>query len=111
AWLQQVEMESNGKSADRNGKAVRYATCPVVFGSEGTNAQHSFMQLLHQGMPVPADFIDCNSGALLSANARAQAEALAHEGRPSSTLTLPRLDARALGRLMALYEHKAFVQG
>jgi glucose-6-phosphate isomerase len=111
AWLQQVEMESNGKSTDRTGEPVGYATCPVVFGSEGTNAQHSFMQQLHQGGAVPVDFIDCKAGTLLSANARAQAEALTQEGRPSSTLRLPGLEPRALGRLMALYEHKAFVQG
>jgi glucose-6-phosphate isomerase len=60
---------------------------------------------------VPADFIDCGAGALLSANLRAQAEALTREGRPSSTLRMDKLDPRALGRLMALYEHKVFTQG
>jgi len=126
AWLQQLEMESNGKSVDREGRPVGYATCPVVFGAEGTPAQHSFMQHLHQGtQAVPADFIDFSLNDFLSANARAQAAALAsgtggkslpphrrHSGkRPSSTLQFDTLDARNLGRLLALYEHKVFTQG
>ena len=97
-----------------------YATCPVVWGAEGTPSQHSFHQLLHQGtQAVPCDFIDINADKVLSANLRAQSDALAfgdEDGqypgnRPSSILFLERLDARNLGRLIALYEHKVFVQG
>ena len=119
AYLQQLEMESNGKRVDRNAREVGYATCPVVWGAEGTNSQHSFHQLLHQGTQVvPSDFIDIASNAILSANLRAQADALAFGSpdgypgnRPSSILYLEKLDARNLGRLLALYEHKVFVQG
>jgi len=120
AYLQQLEMESNGKRVDRAGNAAGYATCPVLWGAEGTPSQHSFHQLLHQGTQVvPCDFIDISSNEILSANARAQADALAfgsQDGqypgnRPSSTLFLEKLDARSLGRLIALYEHKVFVQG
>jgi glucose-6-phosphate isomerase len=112
AYLQQLEMESNGKNIDREGHPVGYATAPVLFGAEGTPSQHSFHQLLHQGSaPVPADFIDCSVNPELSANAAAQAEALAERGRPSSMLRLERADARNLGRLVALYEHKVFTQG
>jgi len=112
AYLQQLEMESNGKNVDRNGKAAAYATAPVLFGAEGTCSQHSFHQLLHQGTSaVPADFIDCAISRELSANATAQADALAEHGRPSSMLGLDGADARNLGRLVALYEHKVFTQG
>jgi len=133
AYLQQLEMESNGKHVDRVGRAVDYATAPVVWGAEGTVGQHSFHQLLHQGtQAVPADFVvvdqapgDPARRAILAAHAAAQAEALAmglddpelpayrrYPGnRPSSTLAIERLDARHLGRLIALYEHKVFVQG
>jgi len=129
AYLQQLEMESNGKGVDRAGRAVGYATAPVLFGAEGTNAQHSFMQQLHQGpLAVSADFIDAAAGELLSAHARAQADALAygtqagggtallphlrHPGnRPSSILGLRGCGPRDLGRLVALYEHKVFTQG
>ena len=126
AYLQQLEMESNGKRVDREGRLVEYATSPVLWGMEGTVSQHSFHQLLHQGTQVaPVDFIDLNLGETLSANARAQADALAfgtddpslpphrqHPGnRPSSVLFLEKLDARNLGRLIALYEHKVFTQG
>jgi glucose-6-phosphate isomerase len=126
AYLQQLEMESNGKGVDRAGKAVGYATCPVVFGAEGTNAQHAFMQLLHQGpQAVAADFIDAAVNETLSANLRAQADALAYGSgdadlpahrrqpgdRPSSILQFKNLTARDLGRLLALYEHKVFTQG
>ena len=111
-YLQQLEMESNGKNVDRNGKPAAYATAPVLFGAEGTCSQHSFHQLLHQGTSaVPADFIDCGISRELSANARAQADALAEHGRPSSLLRLAGADARGLGRLIALYEHKVFTQG
>ncbi|MEK6244102.1 MAG: glucose-6-phosphate isomerase [Pseudomonadota bacterium] len=132
AYLQQLEMESNGKGVDREDRALGYATCPVLFGSEGTPSQHSFHQLLHQGtQAVPADFIVAGIDPVLDANAEAQAQALAvgtagavgtsdaslpaHRrypgNRPSSTLRLDRMDARTLGRLLAIYEHKVFAQG
>ncbi len=126
AYLQQLEMESNGKRVDREGREIEYSTSPVVWGMEGTASQHSFHQLLHQGtQTVPVDFIDISSDEILSANLRAQAEALMlgttdrslppyrqHPGnRPSSTIRLEKLDARNLGRLLALYEHKVFTQG
>jgi len=133
AYLQQLEMESNGKRVDREGRPVDYATAPVLFGEEGTVGQHSFYQLLHQGTPaVAADFVvaaqmagDAERCALLAAYAEAQADALAfgttdsqvepHRecpgNRSSSTLALQRIDARNLGRLLALYEHKVFTQG
>ncbi|HEX6268362.1 MAG TPA: glucose-6-phosphate isomerase [Burkholderiales bacterium] len=126
AYLQQLEMESNGKRVDRAGRAVEYATAPVLWGAEGTVSQHSFHQLLHQGTQiVPCDFIEMNLEKSLSANCRAQADALAfgtvdaslpaHRqypgNRPSSMLLFEKLDARNLGRLIALYEHKVFTQG
>jgi glucose-6-phosphate isomerase len=126
AYLQQLEMESNGKRVDREGRPVGYATAPVLWGAEGTVSQHSFHQLLHQGtQAVPADFIDINADEKLSANCLAQADALAfgtdqpglppHRqypgNRPSSILSFGQLDARNLGRLIALYEHKVFAQG
>lgn len=126
AYLQQLEMESNGKGTDRADRPAGYATCPVIFGAEGPPSQHSFHQLLHQGTPlVPADFIVAGVDPVLDANAEAQAQALAfgtddatlpmHRrypgNRPSSTLRLERLDARHLGRLLAAYEHKVFTQG
>ena len=132
AYLQQLEMESNGKRVDRDGNEVDYDTAPVVWGTAGTPSQHSFHQLLHQGTPiVPVDFIVHreDSGApperwSLAANALAQSAALAfgnpspgapHKAlpgnRPSSILLLKRYDPRALGQLLALYEHKVFVEG
>jgi glucose-6-phosphate isomerase len=120
AYLQQLEMESNGKRIDRAGKVAGYPTCPVLWGAEGTPSQHSFHQLLHQGtQTVPCDFIDISADEILSANARAQADALAFGSpdgqypgnRPSSMLFLEKMDPRNLGRLLALYEHKVFVQG
>jgi len=126
AYLQQLEMESNGKGVDREGRAVDYATCPVIFGAEGTPAQHSFMQLLHQGTPrAAADFIDCSVSETLSANLHAQADALAYGtgdaelpayrrntgNRPSNILKFKNLTTRDLGRLLALFEHKVFTQG
>jgi glucose-6-phosphate isomerase len=125
-YLQQLEMESNGKRVDREGRALDYATCPIVWGGEGSVSQHSFHQLLHQGTQVvPADFIDVGEDRVLSANLSAQADALAHGtddptlpphkqypgNRPSSVLTVDRVTARNLGRLIALYEHKVFTQG
>jgi len=126
AYLQQLEMESNGKRTDREGSEVDYATAPVVWGAAGTPSQHSFHQLLHQGTPlVPVDFVVvANGDRALAANALAQSAALAfgyaapgapHRSlpgnRPSNTLLLARLDPHALGQLIALYEHKVFVQG
>jgi glucose-6-phosphate isomerase len=134
AYLQQLEMESNGKRVDRDGALVRCPTAPVVWGAPGTESQHAFHQLLHQGtLLVPADFIlaarpaagaDVAAHRLLLANALAQSAALAFGGgepsaphrrspgnQPSTTLVLPRLDPRSLGALLALYEHKVFVQG
>lgn len=126
AYLQQLEMESNGKRVDREGRSVAYATAPVLWGAAGTVSQHSFHQLLHQGTQVvPADFIVAGVSAELDANAEAQARALAfgtadaalpaHRrypgNRPSSMLRLARLDARHLGGLLAAYEHKVFTQG
>jgi glucose-6-phosphate isomerase len=126
AYLQQLEMESNGKRVDREGRALGYATAPVLWGAEGTVSQHSFHQLLHQGTQlVPCDFIEMNLEANLSANCRAQADALAFGtedaalppyrqypgNRPSSMLVFENLSARNLGRLIALYEHKVFTQG
>ncbi|HEX6155309.1 MAG TPA: glucose-6-phosphate isomerase, partial [Burkholderiales bacterium] len=126
SFLQQLEMESNGKRIDRTGRPVDYATAPVLWGGEGTVSQHSFHQLLHQGTHVvPADFLDFGLEKNLSANCRAQADALAfgtddpalptHKqypgNRPSSYFTLEGVTARNLGRLIAAYEHKVFTQG
>ena len=135
AFLQQLEMESNGKSVRRNGEPVECRTCPVVWGESGSNAQHSFYQLLHQGTdPISIDFLlPAASGVarqaqqdLAAANCLAQTLALAvgdreaakdspHRdypgGRPSSLLLFERLDPGTLGSLIALYEHKTFVQG
>jgi glucose-6-phosphate isomerase len=125
AYLQQLEMESNGKRVDSDGREVDYATAPVVWGAAGTPSQHSFHQLLHQGTRlVPVDFIIAGQEPSLAANALAQAAALAfgnpqpaapHKAlpgnRPSSTILLKRLAPRALGELIAMYEHKVFVEG
>jgi glucose-6-phosphate isomerase len=150
AYLQQLDMESNGKSVLRDGTPTPRATGPVVFGEPGTNSQHAFFQLLHQGTEVvPVDFLvaakpthaDDAHHALLFANCLAQSEAFLrgrseHEvrellraqglspaqidelaphkvfsgDRPSSTFLYRRLDPRTLGRIVALYEHKVFVQ-
>jgi glucose-6-phosphate isomerase len=143
AYLQQLDMESNGKSVRVDGSRVTYATGPIVWGTAGTNGQHAYYQLLHQGTHiVPADLIGFvnpttevgNHHDLLMANLFAQAEAFAFgktlaeveasgvpeaqvharvfEGnRPTSVLLADRLTPRALGTLVALYEHKVFVQG
>ena len=135
AYLQQLEMESNGKSVRRDGEPVECATAPVIWGEPGSNAQHSFYQLLHQGtVPVSADFLlPATSMAdrqkqqdLAAVNCLAQAWALAagdptgnndgpHEGyvgnRPTSLILFQRLDPATLGKLIALYEHKVFTQG
>jgi glucose-6-phosphate isomerase len=136
AYLQQLEMESNGKSVRRGGEPVECATCPVIWGEPGSNAQHSFYQLLHQGTErVSIDFLlPARSSVgrqdqqdLAAANCFAQTWALA-EGDPagaaarsphqrypgnrgSSLLLFERLDAATLGKLVALYEHKVYVQG
>jgi glucose-6-phosphate isomerase len=126
-------MESSGKSVDWDGRRVAYATGPVVWGAPGTNGQHAFFQLIHQGTRlIPCDFIGFlrpldaldDHHALLVANLFAQTEALAFgtaaagdphrafEGnRPTSTILAERLTPAALGALVALYEHKVFVQG
>jgi glucose-6-phosphate isomerase len=132
AYLQQLEMESNGKSVRMDGSPTGLATCPVVWGEPGNCAQHSFFQLLHQGTPRAAmDFLlpvhsSCGNQAqqqLAIANCLAQADALAfgqsnaqlpHKNypgnRPSTLLLFRQLDPRTLGALIALYEHKVFVQ-
>jgi len=134
-YLQQAEMESNGKSVDRNGNRVNYETGGVVFGAVGTNAQHAFMQLLHQGTKIiPTDFIGyCTSlygqkehQDMLLANLFAQTNALAFgtrgeqvenayknfEGnKPSTTFLIKKLTPKSLGKLIAMYEHKIFAQG
>jgi glucose-6-phosphate isomerase len=131
-YLQQLEMESNGKRVDREGRTVGYATAPVLFGNVGANSQHSFHQLLHQGTHlVPLDFVLVRRpGApqpyqrILLASALAQAAALTHGATtpghpekdypgnaPSTTIVLPALTPATLGALIALYEHKVFVQG
>ena len=149
-YLQQLEMESNGKRVTHEGDAVGHATAPVIWGSPGTNGQHAFFQLLHQGTQViPADFIGCCQShhalgghhEILMSNFFAQTEALmrgktAEEAtedmlaqnlrqseidrllphrvfpgnRPTTSILLKRLDPHGLGMLLALYEHKVFVQ-
>ena len=145
AHLQQVDMESNGKSVDKDGDFVTWQTGPVIWGEPGTNSQHSFFQLIHQGTKlIPADFIGfCKSQTpigdhhrKLMANFSAQTEALAFGksfeqvkaeepalsdaiarqktflgNHPTNTLLADELTPRMLGILMALYEHKIFVQG
>ncbi len=150
AYLQQLEMESNGKRVQRDGTAVSWGTCPVVWGEPGNNAQHSFFQLLHQGnapsalevlvparssagLPPAADAAVANALAQVEAFARgwtlaqAEAELLArgrsaadaaalapHKvhpgGRPTTVVAFAQLDAPTLGKLVALYEHKVYVQ-
>jgi len=134
AYLQQLTMESNGKSVTLQGELVDYATGPLFWGEPGTNGQHSFYQLIHQGTHlIPCDFIVFEQALnplgrhhdLLVANVFAQTEALAFgkeapagepyrafEGnRPTNTFVLERLTPHALGRLVALYEHSVFTQG
>jgi len=150
-YLQQLEMESNGKQVGRDGLPVGAATSPIVWGEPGTNGQHAFYQLIHQGgRLIPCDFIALKRADFdlpghqpaLLANCFAQSEALmrgktSEEARrelesagmppdevarlapfkvfpgnqPSSTLLLQRIDSYSLGQLIALYEHKTFVQG
>ncbi|MBE0621852.1 MAG: glucose-6-phosphate isomerase [Burkholderiales bacterium] len=125
AYLQQLEMESNGKGVDRDGQRVDYATVPVVWGSVGTNSQHAFHQMLHQGTHlVPCDFLvpAATTGAAAE-NALAQGAALMagkdadlpyrrfDGNHPSSTIMFRDIDPHTMGQLLALYEHKVFVQG
>ena len=133
AYLQQLEMESNGKRVSTGGAALERGSAASVFGDAGTNGQHAFFQLLHQGTDViPVDFVAMahdhegppSHRDMLLANAIAQAEALMvgrvnrdepHRhfpgNRPSSFILLPRLSPEALGALLVLYEHKTFVEG
>ena len=151
AYLQQADMESNGKSVNWEGNEVPYSTGPIIWGQTGINGQHAFYQLLHQGTHiVPADFIGSVESLVplkghhdnLLANFFAQTQALmtgidaaevetdlrskgmeeadikrlvphkVHRGnRPSNTLLMDKLDPRTLGKLLAMYEHKIFVQG
>lgn len=132
AYLQQLVMESNGKSVGIDGRSVLGGTSPVVWGEAGTNGQHAFFQMLHQGTQVvPVEFVttaaslgaDDEAHDLLFANVIAQSEALAvgrvhaephktFEGnRPSSVLVLNELNPRGLGSLIAMYEHSAVIQG
>jgi glucose-6-phosphate isomerase len=132
AYLQQLEMESNGKRVDIEGQALPYATSPVLWGEPGTNGQHAYFQMLHQGTDVvPVEFIAVKKPShsladhheLLLANVIAQAQALmlgqADEGghkhfpgnRPSSFLLLDELTPASLGALIALQEHRVFVSG
>jgi len=151
AYVQQLDMESNGKQVTQSGDCVDYATGPIIWGSEGTNGQHSFHQLIHQGSGViPADFLlplnvpnqEDTHHAMLASNCFGQAQALmqgktfdecyadlegkglddaertrlaAHKtmpgNKPSNTLMFESLTPKTLGALVAMYEHKVFVQG
>ena len=126
-YLQQVTMESNGKSVTRDGGPLDYQTAPYVFGGVGCNAQHSFYQQLHQGtQPISSDIIIvADADDWLVANGLGQAKAF-YEGRqnaalsphrqfagqrPCTIMTMPTLNPYNLGLLMALYEHKTFAEG
>jgi glucose-6-phosphate isomerase len=143
AYFQQLDMESNGKHVDLQGRQVDYQTGPIIWGQPGTNGQHAFYQLIHQGTKlIPCDFIGFNQALnplgrhhdLLMANFFAQTEALAFgktasevaadgvqtfqvphrtfEGnRPTNTILADRLTPETFGKLIAMYEHKVFVQG
>ena len=132
AYLQQLEMESNGKSVDAQGQPLGFGTSPVLWGEPGTNGQHAYFQMLHQGTDrVPVEFIAVREPAhdlpghheLLLANALAQAQALmqgkqdpgGHRNfsgnRPSTFFLLDALNPESLGALLALYEHRVFTSG
>jgi glucose-6-phosphate isomerase len=151
AYVQQLDMESNGKSVNQLDQSIEYKTGPIIWGGEGTNGQHSFHQLMHQGNTIiPADFImpinpnhdEVEHHQMLASNCFAQTQALMqgqttaeieqellakgvdkqdavrlakHKrmpgNRPSNTLLMEKLTPIQLGRLIALYEHKVFVQG
>ncbi len=137
AYLQQANMESNGKSVDRDGKSIDYSTGPIIWGEPGTNGQHSFYQLIHQGTKmIPADFlvgkeplnkINDHHNILLS-NFLGQTEALMKGkpldevedsspykvfkgNQPTNSIIYDKLTPNVLGKLIAIYEHKIFVQG
>ncbi|HSN59706.1 MAG TPA: hypothetical protein VLR49_02135, partial [Ferruginibacter sp.] len=132
AYFQQGNMESNGKYVDRTGEKISYETGPVIWGEPGTNGQHAFYQLIHQGTSmIPCDFIvpaqshnpigDHHS--ILISNFFAQTEALMmgtdHENpfrvfegnRPTNSFLIRKITPYTLGQMIALYEHKIFVQG
>ena len=132
AYLQQLEMESNGKRIDAQGQALTYETAPVLWGEPGTNGQHAYFQMLHQGTSaVPVEFIAVKKAAhslpghnsKLLANVVAQAQALMvgksdvnsykhfSGNRPSTFLLLDELTPASLGALLALQEHRVFVSG
>ena len=132
AYLQQLEMESNGKRVDRQGQALAYGTSPVLWGEPGTNGQHAYFQMLHQGTDtVPVEFLAVKKPShawpqhhsLLLANALAQAQALmlgqtdagGHQhfpgNRPSTFMLLDALTPQSLGAFIALQEHRVFVSG
>ncbi len=132
AYFQQGNMESNGKYVDRNGQAVNYATGPVIWGEPGTNGQHAFYQLIHQGtQKIPCDFIAPalshnpigEHHNILLSNFFAQTEALMNGSedkdpyrtftgnRPTNSFLIKKITPHTLGQLIALYEHKIFVQG
>jgi len=132
AYLQQLEMESNGKRVDTNGQALPFGTSPVLWGEPGTNGQHAYFQMLHQGTDVvPVEFVAVKKAkhslpghqTLLLANVLAQAQALMQgksdagghkhfEGnRPSTFLVMDELTPASLGALIALQEHRVFVSG
>mgnify|MGYP003394475618 CR=1 FL=1 len=132
AYLQQLEMESNGKRVDRSGAALPFDTAPVLWGEPGTNGQHAYFQMLHQGTEVvPVEFVAVKKAAhtlaghhdKLLANVLAQAQALllgqvdagGHRhfpgNRPSTFLLLDELTPASLGALIALQEHRVFVSG
>jgi glucose-6-phosphate isomerase len=143
AYLQQGNMESNGKSVDRNGAPINYSTGPVIWGEPGTNGQHAFYQLIHQGTSIiPADFIGVAQShnpigdhhPKLMANFFAQTEALMNGktkeelikenvpenlipykifggNKPTNSILVKKITPFTLGQLIAMYEHKIFVQG
>jgi glucose-6-phosphate isomerase len=132
AYLQQLEMESNGKRVDAQGDTLPFATSPVLWGEPGTNGQHAYFQMLHQGTDVvPVEFVAVkkpmhtlqNHHELLLANVLAQAQALmlgkddanGHKhftgNRPSTFLLLDELTPASLGALIALQEHRVFTSG
>lgn len=132
AYLQQLEMESNGKSAENSGGFADYQTAPVIWGGVGCNAQHAYMQMLHQGTQiVPVDFLvarhsingpaqlqelliaSClgQSQALMSGRDSAEYFKVCPGNRPSTTMMFDRITPEFVGKLIALYEHKVFVQG
>ena len=112
AYLQQLEMESLGKSLDSKKNKINYQTGQIIWGGGGQQGQHAYYQLLHQGTRlVPVDFILPTQTSLLNlANALAQSRTLLLNNSPSTTFIFPKLTPRTLGMLLALYEHKVFVQ-